>query len=224
VLPKHVLIIPDGNRRFAKAKGFSLEEAYELACVHVTTNLVKQILVKRRIPMLSLFGLSYDNAANRHELELAPIYDAHAKTYAAWLADDEIKLNVKFNFIGDARLLPKRYRLLAAKLVAATNRNTRGVCNILIPYDGQREIVDGARKVARKKSFSREGFFGCLQLREPIDLVIRTGRETRLSACPLYQTAYAEIFFKDFYYPEFTTRRLDAIIREFSERERRFGK
>ena len=217
----HILIIPDGNRRYANKKGISLDEVYLRASKDVTTTLVKKFLSKKEVDELSIFAIGRNNIIKRPKREIDPIFESHYITYESWLKDKAM-LNFKIKFIGDLSLLPKKY-LVYIKEIEKKSK-TGKVFNILLSYDGQWEIEQAFRNAIKKKSkISANNFKKTLLLQTPLDLIIRTGGEQRLSSCPLYQAAYTELYFCDFLYPEFTVKRVEKILKVFKKRNRRYG-
>ena len=221
----HVLVIPDGNRRFAKSKNMDLGVVYKFISDYTTTGLIKFFLLGHNSKELTIYGISRDNVLKRSKEDLHPIYDAQIDLYKRWLKDKEINSKVKFRFIGDKQLLPKNYQAIIKSLENTTSKNNNGVCNILVGYTAQWETLEAIKKAKDKKEeLDFNNYNSFLELQNPIDLVIRTGFEKRLSNCPMYQASYAELIFTDYYYPELTMDKLQEIVKEFKKRERRFGK
>ena len=221
----HVLVIPDGNRRFARSKNMDLGVVYKFISDYTTTGLIKFFLLGHNSKELTIYGVSRDNVLKRSKKDLDPIYDAQIDLYSRWLKDKEITSKVKFRFIGERKILPKNYQSIIKSLENSTNKNTNGVCNILVGYSGQWEAIEAVKKAKDKnEEINFENYDSFLEIQNPIDLVIRTGFEKRLSNCPMYQAAYAELVFTDYYYPELTMDKLQEIVKEYEKRERRFGK
>jgi len=221
----HVLVIPDGNRRFANSKNIDLGVVYKFISDYTTTGLIKFFLLGHNSKELTIYGVSRDNVLKRSKKDLDPIYDAQIDLYSRWLKDKEINSKVKFKFIGDKQLLPKNYQSIIKSLENATSKNKNGVCNILVGYTAQWETLEAIKKAKDKKEeLNFDNYNSFLEIQNAIDLVIRTGFEKRLSNCPMYQAAYAELIFTDYYYPELTMDKLQEIVKEYEKRERRFGK
>ena len=221
----HVLVIPDGNRRFAKSKDIDLGVVYKFISDYTTTGLLKFFLIDKHAKELTIFGISRDNVLQRDKKDLNPIYEAQLDLYSRWLKDKELTSKIKFNFLGDKQLLSPEYKEKISALENATKKNTESTCNILVAYNGQWEIIEGFKKAkAQNKEPTPENFYDFLEIKTPIDLIIRPGFEKRFSSCPIYQTSYSEFMFPDYYYPELTMDKLQKIVDEYSKRERRFGK
>jgi len=221
---KHVLIIPDGNRRYAEKKNIDMPVVYKLISDDITTKLIKYLIIDKNIKEMSFFAISRDNVLKRTGKDLDPILDAQVKAYEDWLKTDALTKNVTFKFIGDLDLLPKEYVKVALKLQEKTKKNKNGTLNILTAYDGRWEIREASKKAAEKNDLSENAFEKYLLIKTPIDLIIRTGGEKRFSTCPIYQSAYSELVFLDKFYPELTSDVLDGILKDYESRHRRFGK
>ncbi len=221
----HVLIIPDGNRRWAKLHEVSLNFAYAHALFKVTTDLIQDILIQNNVPILTIFMLSSKNISKRPLKELKPIYLNFIKVFDKWAKNKKFLLNgIKFNFIGERQVLPRNLLSSLDKLLNATKKNKKKQCNLLIGYDAEREFIHVVNTLLknRKKKISKA--FKHMLLKEPIDIIIRTGQEKRLSGSPLMQSASAEIFFLDSYYPDLNKNHLQKIFADFKSRKRRLGK
>jgi len=142
------------------------------------------------------------------------------------------KIEIKVNIVG-SRLggMPQEIEELAQDIVSKTKNHKSGTLNICIGYGGREEILDAvmaASKWLRKNptitKLPMNIFQKFLLIPQSLDIVIRTGGEQRLSGFMLYQVEYAELFFTDTLWPDFTTKELDRIIEKFSQIDRRFGK
>ncbi len=224
-LPNHILIIPDGNRRWAKEHNKSLSEAYNYALSTVTTNLIEFLLIQNKIENLSIYMLSKNNLVKRNKNELSPILENEIKVFKEWKNNERfLKFDIKFNFIIGTRLLPKKYLKATHELVEKTKNNTAKICNLLIGYDAETEIENTINKLLMNKKIKKlHDIKKYLELKDAIDLIIRTGKEKRLSGCPMIQSAYAEIFFLDEYYPDLNSELLKNVLEEFIQRKRRYG-
>ncbi|MCK4531908.1 MAG: di-trans,poly-cis-decaprenylcistransferase, partial [Candidatus Aenigmarchaeota archaeon] len=139
---------------------------------------------------------------------------------------------IKVNVVGSAwEELPRNVRDMAREVVSKTNKNKGPILNLCIGYGGRQEILDAvmsASKWLRKNptiaKIHESMFEKHLMIPKPLDIVIRTGGEKRLSGFMLYQIEYAELFFTDTLWPDFSVEELDMIMKELKERHRRFGK
>ena len=222
-LPRHVAVIMDGNGRWAK-KRLLPRSAGHKAGVKRMLSLVDQMF-RRGIKYVTLYALSAENLARPQEElnELFSLLRAYFAENVQKLKAQEIRLSV----IGDRSLLP-------ADIVQAIEAGERDTLNcgkgrliLAIAYGGRQEIVRAVNAaVAAGKQVTAEAFSAFLNTAEipDPDLMIRTGRETRISNFLLWQAAYTELYFSDKMFPEFSEKDLDAALRDYALRERRFGR
>jgi short-chain Z-isoprenyl diphosphate synthase len=224
-LPRHIGVIHDGHRRFARRSGRGYADVYRAGMAKVVEFL--GWCGELEVPVLTCWLLSQENLERPQE-ELDPYYEVLIDLIER-LADEVPE--VQCNVIGSLHLLPDRLRDAAEGLTARSGRSDRRL-NIALAYGGRQEIVDAVRDLVAK--LAAEGLT-VSQVAEAIDaasiashlytadlpdpdLVIRTSGESRLSGFLLWQAAYAE------YWPGF--RRVDFLraVRDFTMRERRFGR
>lgn len=222
-LPRHVAVIMDGNGRWAK-KRLLPRSAGHKAGVKRMLSLVDQMF-RRGIKYVTLYALSAENLARPQEElnELFSLLRAYFAENVQKLKAQEIRLSV----IGDRSLLP-------ADIVQAIEAGERDTLNcgkgrliLAIAYGGRQEIVRAVNAaVAAGKQVTAEAFSALLNTAEipDPDLMIRTGRETRISNFLLWQAAYTELYFSEKMFPEFSAKDLDAALRDYALRERRFGR
>ncbi len=222
-LPRHVAVIMDGNGRWAK-KRLLPRSAGHKAGVKRMLSLVDQMF-RRGVKYVTLYALSAENLARPQEElnELFSLLRAYFAENVQKLKAQEIRLSV----IGDRSLLP-------ADIVQAIEAGERDTLNcgkgrliLAIAYGGRQEIVRAVNAaVAAGKQVTAEAFSALLNTAEipDPDLMIRTGRETRISNFLLWQAAYTELYFSEKMFPEFSEKDLDAALRDYALRERRFGR
>jgi len=224
VSPINVLLIPDGNRRAARSAGLSYKEAYKLAA-KVAYESVLFFLSRPFIKTYGVFGLSYDNFF-RLGGDLAPILEAQSKLYH-YLVDNHVfsKRGIKVNFIGELEVTPLKYQEAARKLEKETADGNKQFY-ALIAYDGQREIARALRRArwAKRVNLDEKEIFEFLDIKHPIDLIIRTGGEKRISGAPLYQSKYAEFVVVEQYFPFCGENEWRKALNDFNNRQRRFGR
>ncbi len=232
-LPVHVGIIPDGNRRWARARGLPPWEGhvrgYQVA--KRTLNLLWEI----GVPYVTFYGLSRENCLRRPREELEKIHQLLSLAVDELLSDPRVRGGeVRLLFVGDFTLLPA---WLSQKLMEAMEEaggERRHTLTIGICYGGRWEVLEAARRAAElaAKGLLDTESLGEEELRrlmplgglpEP-DLIIRSGGERRLSGFLLYHAAYSELFFTDTLWPDFTPRELCSALRFYQSRERRFGR
>jgi len=224
VEPINVLLIPDGNRRAARRLGLSYGGIYKLAA-KVAYESVLFFLSQPFVETYGLFGLSYDNLTRQGE-DVLPILEAQRKLYD-YLAENHVfsEKGIKVNFIGELKLTPPEYQEAARRLEEETvNGNKQFYA--LIGYDGQREIARAIRKArwAKRVNINEKEILEFLDIRHPIDLIIRTGGEKRISGAPLFQSKYAEFVVIEQYFPLCGEDEWRAALRDFNNRQRRFGR
>ncbi len=222
-LPRHVAVIMDGNGRWAK-KRLLPRSAGHKAGVKRMLSLVDQMF-RRGVKYVTLYALSAENLARPQEElnELFSLLRAYFAENVQKLKAQEIRLSV----IGNRSLLPTDI----VQAIEAGERDTlncgKGRLILAIAYGGRQEIVRAVNAaVAAGKQVTAEAFSALLNTAEipDPDLMIRTGRETRISNFLLWQAAYTELYFSEKMFPEFSEKDLDAALRDYASRERRFGR
>jgi len=227
-IPKHIAIIMDGNGRWATERGKKRSEGHKEGA----KNLEKLSLhaKKRGVKVLSLYAFSTDNFKRSKE-EVDYLMDLLVYYFNKKLTR-VCKEGIKVIFSGRREGLRKEVKKAMDGIVERTKENKECILNICLNYGGQEEIVDAAIRVAKdinnhsieENSLNREIFYKYLyQDLPPIDLLIRTGGEHRLSNFMLYQSFYAEIYFVDTYFPDFLEKEMDVAIDYYNGRDRRFG-
>ena len=227
-IPTHVAIIMDGNGRWAQERGLKRSEGHKAG--GKTLERLLMHAKKRGIKYLSVYAFSTDNFKRSQE-EVDYLMDLliyYFKTKLQTLCKDDIKVV----FSGRREPLKEEVLKEMDNITNKTKDNKTCVLNICLNYGAQEEIVDASLKVAediekgtlKKEDLTRDNFYHYLyQDLPPIDLLIRTGKEHRLSNFMLYQAFYAEIYFVDTYFPDFLEDDLDKALAYYGERDRRFG-
>ncbi len=225
-LPRHVAIIMDGNRRWARARGLADFEGHA-AGVEAIRGLL-QHAVRRGVPMLTLYAFSRENWA-RSDDEVAGLFDLLGQAIAN--ETDELRAQgVRVRLLGRLDELPGETRTSIGDALDRTAEGTRLQLNIAWNYAGRTEIVDAVRRVLASgvapEDVDERTISDALYttgLPDP-DLVIRTGGEQRISNFLIWQTAYAELVFDECLWPDFGSESLDTALLEFARRTRRFGR
>ena len=225
-LPRHVAIIMDGNRRWARSQGKADFEGHA-AGVEAIRGLLRHT-VRRGVPMLTLYAFSRENWA-RSDDEVAGLFEL----LAAAIRDetDELRAQgVRVRLLGRLEELPDETRESITGALARTASGTRLDLNIAWNYAGRTELVDAFRRILAtgvapeevdERTISEALYTGGLP--DP-DLVIRTGGEQRISNFLIWQSAYAELVFDECLWPDFGPAAFDAALLEFARRTRRFGR
>ena len=225
-LPRHVAIIMDGNRRWARNRGLP-EVAGHAAGVEAVRGVI-QHAVRRGVPVLTLYAFSRENWARSDE-EVTGLFSL----LSAAIRDETEELRrqgVRVRLLGRLDELPPETRAEIEAALEATVGGARLELNVAFNYGGRTELVDAFRQLARAgtspEQIDEAAISGALYtsgLPDP-DLVIRTGGEQRLSNFLIWQAAYAEFFSSEVLWPEFGPESFDAALEEFARRSRRFGR
>lgn len=222
---EHLAIIPDGNRRWAKAHGLPAFEGHRRGYENIKT--IGKAALARGVRRLTFFAFSTENW-KRSETEVAYLMDL---LHAALAKDVDfyLKEGIRLKVIGRREGLSEK---LLAAIDAAERRTAGGAAGelrICLNYGGRAEIVEAAKALirdgARAEDLTEEAFAARLWTAgapDP-DLIIRTSGERRLSGFLTWESAYSELLFVDPHWPDFDERTLDAALEEFARRERRFG-
>lgn len=227
MLPKHVGIIVDGNGRWAKERGLSRSMGHKKGSQ--TLDEIIKYANKIGIEVMSLYVFSTENF-KRNKEEVDYLMDLFVKEFHAKF-EEYNKLNIKVIFSGRREPLKQEVLDVIDELTEKTKNNTHGIVNFCMNYGGQAEIVDAALKIANLAlkgeditTLNEEEFYKYLyNPLPPVDLMIRTSGEERLSNFLLYQNAYAEFYFPKTYFPDFNTKEFDKALEIYSKRNRRFG-
>ena len=226
MIPKHVVIIPDGNRRWAKEKNLPSIEGHR-----VGFNRFKEVVreaQKLGIKTLTIWGFSTENW-DRSKEEVDYLFKLF-KTILTTFSKEAIKNEVRFRHLCRKSKLPRFIINALVRLENKTKKFSNYNLNLALDYGGRDEIVRAINKIlaCRKslKDIDNETFNQYLDtagLDDP-DLIIRTSGEQRLSVMLPWQAVYAELYFPKVYFPDFDKKAFHEAIAEFSRRKRRFGK
>ena len=232
-MPLHVGVILDGNRRWARNKGVSLEESYRIGAKKVEDLL--NWCLRLGIKILTVYAFSTENFRRKPE-EVEAVMRVLEEVLQRALKDERIhRYEVKVKALGRTWLLPINIQRLLHELEEATARYSKYYLNVAVAYGGRAEIIDAVKKMSelivkgeiRPEEVSEglfEKFLYTSHLPYPHpDLVIRTSGEERLSGFLLWQSAYSELCFLEVYWPEFRYIDLLRAIRTYQKRQRRFG-
>jgi undecaprenyl diphosphate synthase len=223
----HVALIPDGNRRWAKNN--NRPEWYgHMMGARKMEKFTDWILKHPEIKTVSIYALSTENL-KRDETELKKLWDIYNAEFRKLTNSKKIKENgVKINIIGEQNTWRPDVKHVAKELMKATKNYTKSVLNVLLAYGGQAEILTMVKEFAKKESNKcepiKERASRYLMVNSPVDLVIRTGGQFRLSNFLLFQTAYAELYFTKTLWPDFNEKEFEKSIRWYYTQKRKFGK
>ena len=222
-LPKHIAIIPDGNRRWAKKKGLPTFEGHRFAAENTLLKLVDKLL-QLKIKYFTFWALSTENLLKRSSKEIKNLFSL-MEYFLRQKGDELNKKNIKIKVIGDLKKLPTHLQKEIEKIIKKTEKNTMMDVILAINYGGRDEIVRAIKKIKDVKTINKENFDHYLDTAgiPPPDLIIRTGGEKRLSGFMLWQSEYSELYFTDVYFPDFNPQELEKAINNYLLRQRRFG-
>jgi undecaprenyl diphosphate synthase len=226
VIPRHVAIIMDGNRRWARMRGAPEAEGHA-AGVEAIRPIVEQA-VQRGVEVLSLYAFSRENWA-RTDAEVVGLFGLLEDAIRS--ETDELRAQgVQVRLLGRMEELPPVTRASIESALAATAEGGRLVLNIAFNYAGRTELVDAVRSIVRSGMAADDVDEATIAaalytdgLPDP-DLVIRTGGEHRLSNFLIWQSAYAELVTTETLWPDFGPTDLDDALAEYASRTRRFGR
>ena len=229
-LPKHIAIIMDGNGRWAKQKGMMRAFGHENGTKSVRQTV--EACAELGIENLTLYAFSTENW-KRPKLEvqtLMKLLVSSLKKEISTLQDNNIKLSA----IGCLETLPKKVHKELLEVIENTKHNNRMTLTLALSYGSREEIINTVKEISIKvknniispenieESIINEHLY--TQNLPDVDLLIRTSGEQRISNFLLWQIAYAELYFTDILWPDFTKQHLYEAIIEYQKRERRFGK
>jgi len=222
-IQKQLGIILDGNRRWAKEKGLAVWEGHRrgVETARKTINWAQ----KKGIKTLTLFIFSTENwKRKRKEIDFLMKLAGSAINNGLKEID---KNRIRVRIIGEKTKLPKSLREQIASVQELTKKNKAMVLNLALSYGGRAEIVEAVKNLIKKKvppeKIDEKAINENLWTSD-VDLIIRTGKEQRLSNFLLWQSAYSELYFCKKYWPEINEKDLDNALLAFSKRERRYGK
>jgi undecaprenyl diphosphate synthase len=229
VLPRHVAIIMDGNGRWAKKRHWPRVAGHKQG-----VEAVRRIARAARamgIEALTLYAFSSENW-RRPESEVSDLMGL-LRLFISNDLDEMVRDNVRLRVIGDYRRFSPDLVELIDSAIARTSINTGPILVIALNYGAQGEIAAAARRLAERAqagtldpaTIDEAVFENELDTRDlpPLDLLIRTSGEVRLSNFLLWQAAYAELLFVDTLWPDFDADTLAAAVETFGQRQRRFG-
>ena len=223
-IPVHVGLIVDGNRRWAKARGLPTSMGHRRGFEAIKK--VCDGLLDRGVKYVSAFIFSTENW-QRSRKEVDYLMDLAYERLTRDLEEFNQK-GIRLKILGRRDKVPKKLLGALDEAVDCTKGNTQGTLALCFNYGGQQEIVDAANKLikAGKKLISKDDISRSLYEPDipPIDIMVRTSGEHRISNFMLWRIAYSELMFIDKHFPAMTAKDADVILKEFATRQRRFGK
>ncbi len=225
-LPRHVAIVMDGNRRWARLHGLSEGEGHS-AGVDAIRPIVEHA-ADLGIQALSIFAFSRENWGRSDE-EVETLF-ALLEAAIRRETPDLVRQGVRVRILGRLHELPEQTRASIADAISATAGGSRMTLNVAFNYSGRSEIVDAVKRALAAGISADELDEAAIRAHlytadvPDLDLLIRTGGEQRISNFLIWQAAYAELYFCDTLWPDFDSSTLDAALSEFAHRTRRFGR
>ncbi|HEX3095583.1 MAG TPA: polyprenyl diphosphate synthase [Patescibacteria group bacterium] len=227
-VPNHIAIIPDGNRRWAKAHRFNPWQGHEEGSKRFWE--ISEATGKEGVKYLTIWAGSYDNLKKRSKVEVNFLFkllrrELKNPKLLKQIFDNELR----FKVLGEWREFMDKETILAVEdLEKQTSKHTKSYLTLLFGYDGQREMLSAINNLVGKgKKVTEESLRKSLWTAElpEVDLVIRTGGEPHWSAgFMMWHTANSQFYFTEQLWPEFKKSELKKALKDFEIRERRLGK
>ncbi|MBU0929992.1 MAG: di-trans,poly-cis-decaprenylcistransferase [Nanoarchaeota archaeon] len=227
---KHIGLILDGNRRFAKRLMLEPYKGHEYGAKKIESLLewCKELDIKE----LTLYAFSMQNF-NRPKNEFNYLMKIFKDNFEKLKDDKRVyENNIKINVIGRIDLFPEDVKRAMYEIMEKTKDHDKYIINFAMAYGGREEIIDTIKKIGRKiesgeikpEQITEELIDANLYMKDQPDFIIRTGGDHRTSNFLIWQSNYSEWFFLQKAWPEFEKEDLINCINEFNSRERRFGK
>jgi undecaprenyl diphosphate synthase len=233
-IPKHVVVIPDGNRRWARKRGFQPWIGHQAGTKSLEKVLEKALELK--IPYFTFWGGSFDNLTERPKIEIEFLFKVYTEQFKRIAKDKRIHQNkVKVRALSRWReVLPQETQKAIEKAVEVTKEYNNYFLTFLLAYNGTDEMRAAIQKIAdeaRNKivKVTDKLIKNSLWTKDlpAVDLVIRTGceKDPHMSAgFMMWDTAYSQYYFTETLFPDFGPKEFEEIIKDYSARERRMGK
>lgn len=221
--PKHLGIILDGNRRWAKEKGLPAFEGHKKGLEKIKK--VVEWCKEKGIKILTLFVFSTENW-KRSKKEINYLMGLVKKAMNVDLKEAS-KQGIKVRVIGERERLPKIVQKAIEKIERTTKKNKKITLNLALSYGGRGEIVQAVKNIVKKKVPAKritEDLISKNLWASDLDMIIRTGKEQRISNFLIWQAAYAELYFFTKYWPDFSKKDLNIALLDYSRRQRKFGR
>lgn len=228
LIPYHLAIIMDGNRRWAKNRGLPLIYGHHQGLK--TAERVGKWCKERGVKVLTLWAFSTENwRRSKTEINYLMKLLLQALNPLGRYIKELHKENIKVQVVGQKERLPKELQKLIQETEELTKDNKEGILNLAISYGGRTEILEAVKRIIKKKippaKINEKVFAENLWTGQflPPDLIIRTSGEQRLSGFLPWQAAYSELYFSQKLWPDFTEKDLEEAFNDYRHRQRRFG-
>ena len=229
----HVALIMDGNGRWAKKRGLPRTKGHEEGCKRIIE--IFDAFKENHIKVMTLYAFSTENW-NRPKTEITLLFKYLDKFFNDNI-DTFLKDGVRVQVMGDISRLPKHSQKTVLKAIDLTKNNDNYVFNIALNYGSRQELVKATKEIAQEvkdgklnindiNDINEDTISNHLYTKElpPVDLMIRTSGEQRLSNYLLYQLAYSEFIFTPTYWPDFHKTDFEECLKLYQTRDRRYGK
>ena len=232
IIPNHVAIIPDGNRRWAKQKGLKPWDGHEAGAKNLEKVLREN--VDLGVKYVTFWGSSMDNLRKRPWKEKKALLDIYRRYFLKLIDSEDIHKNqVKINVIGKwEEQFPSALRKIIRGCMKRTEKYGKYFLNFLLAYSGDDELIEATNSLLGKckgkvKKITAKMIKDHLMTKDlpPVDLLVRTGGEPHMSAgFMMWDIANAQMYFSEVLWPDFNEKRMREAIEDYSRRARRFGR
>ncbi len=223
-IPTHIGFIMDGNGRWATQRGLSRSDGHRQGA-EALKKIVKACSQKG-IKVVSVYAFSCENWSKRPQSEIKFLFSLITQ-FVKKEMKDYVNSGYQVRFSGDLSQLPKITQNAINKVINASKNNDGIIVNIALNYGSHQEIVKAVNTILQSglREIDEQMFEDCLYSAglPPLDLVVRSSGEKRLSNFMLWQASYSELIFLDKYWPASAEATLDDVLVEYSKRDRRFG-
>lgn len=227
IIPQHIALIMDGNRRWARERHLPLIAGHHKGAERIEP--LVAYAAKRGIKHITFWAFSSENW-ERGEKEVGFLMRVFRKFIKSSVVGRMMEKGVRVRVIGDIESFPDDIVWGVREIVEKSKNNKTITATFALNYGGRREIlyaVNSINKISKQYSYIDEEKFSSYLytngLPDP-DMIVRTGGERRLSGFLPWQAVYSELYFTDTYWPDFDEKAFDKAIEEYRKRERRFGK
>ena len=227
--PKHLAIIMDGNGRWAMARGLDRSQGHRAGADNILR--IAEACKARGIGTLSLFAFSTENWS-RPKSEIEALMNIASDQFRSGFASFP-RMGISLSVIGDVNTLPKTLRAMIRQAERKNPKEYSLKLLMAVNYGGKWDIAEAASSLAKDcvagalkpSDITQEALEDRLSTKgqPPVDLLIRTGGEKRISNFLIWQSAYSELYFSEKHWPDFDEEELDRALSEYSGRNRRFG-
>lgn len=226
-IPKHIAIIMDGNRRWARARGLPDKEGHKVGVEKIEETV--RSAEKLGVETVTIYALSTENIKERARREVADLFNIIRRTYQ-YQFKNMMKNGVRLSILGEIEGLPGAIRKIINEIRDTYIKNESIKLNIALNYGGKKELIFAIKQLVKEgvevDKLNEEIVSKHLYTKGESDpeLVIRTGGRIRLSNFLLWQTAYSELYFTKVLWPDFDGKQFKKAINWYQKQKRNFGK